>query len=106
MKTINTVSLALLASGLALQGAMPVRGQTPSADTQEVVTGNTAFATDLYAKLKNEKGNLFFSPYSISTALAMTLAGARGDTAQQMTNVLHFAVPQDRLHPTFAAIGG
>ena len=76
----------------------------PPADMREVVTGNAAFATDLYAKLKNEKGNLFFSPYSISTALAMTFAGARGDTAQQMAHVLHFAVPQDRLHLTFAAL--
>ncbi len=49
----------------------------PPADMREVVTGNAAFATDLYAKLKNEKGNLFFSPYSISTALAMTFAALR-----------------------------
>jgi serpin B len=104
MKTINIVCLALLAIGLVLQGAVPVRGQALAADTREVVTGNTAFATDLYAKLKNEKGNLFFSPYSISTALAMTLAGARGDTAQQMADVLHLEVPQDRLHPTFAGL--
>jgi len=93
-----------LAIGLVLQGAMTGCGQAPSADTREVVAGNAAFATDLYAKLKNEKGNLFFSPYSISTALAMTFAGARGNTAEQMTNVLHFAVPQDRLHPTFAGL--
>ena len=104
MKRTITLGLALLAIGLVLQGAMTGCGQAPSADTQEVVAGNTAFATDLYAKLKNEKGNLFFSPYSISTALAMTLAGARGNTAQQMTNVLHFAVPQDRIHPAFAGL--
>jgi serpin B len=71
---------------------------------QKVVAGNTAFATDLYAKLKNQPGNLFFSPYSISTALAMTYAGARGETAQQMTNVLHFAVPQEKLHLAFASM--
>ena len=40
-----------------------------------VVDGNTAFALDLYSQLRSEKGNLFFSPYSISTALAMTYAG-------------------------------
>ena len=102
MKRTITLGLALLAIGLVLQGAMTGCGQAPSADTREVVAGNAAFATDLYAKLKNEKGNLFFSPYSISTALAMTFAGARGNTAEQMTNVLHFAEPQDRLHPTFA----
>ena len=104
MKRMIMSGLALLMGGLALRGAPPVSGQAPPVNTRDVVTGNTAFATDLYAKLKNEKGNLFFSPYSISTALAMTLAGARGDTAQQMTNVLHFAVPQDRLHPSFAGL--
>ncbi len=66
--------------------------------------GNTAFALDLYAKLKTTDGNLFFSPYSISTALAMTYAGARGDTATQMAKVLHFPAAQDRLHPAFAAL--
>ena len=35
-----------------------------------LVEGNNAFALDLYAKLKKQEGNLFFSPYSISTALA------------------------------------
>jgi serine protease inhibitor len=103
VKRMITPDLALFVGALALQGAPLVSGQV-RADAREVVTANTAFAADLYAKLKNEKGNLFFSPYSISTALAMTLAGARGDTGQQMANVLHFAVLQGRLHPTFAAL--
>ena len=49
-----------------------------------VVDGNSQFALDLYGKLRSQPGNLFFSPNSISTALAMTYAGARGETAQQM----------------------
>src|SRR5262249_12322774 len=49
-------------------------------------------------------GNLFFSPYSVSTALAMTRAGARGRTAEQMDKVLHFALPPQRLHPAFAGL--
>ncbi|HEX4084441.1 MAG TPA: serpin family protein [Chthoniobacteraceae bacterium] len=49
-----------------------------------------AFGEDLYAKLAaHGKGNLFFSPAGIHTALAMTYAGARGDTAKQMAAVLH-----------------
>jgi len=57
-----------------------------------VVTGNSEFAIDLYQQLvKENKGeNLFFSPYSISSALAMTAEGARGETADQMGSVLRF----------------
>jgi len=47
---------------------------------QLIVTGNNKFALELYAKLRSKEGNLFFSPYSISTALAMAYAGAQGQT--------------------------
>lgn len=66
-----------------------------------VVKGNTAFAFDLYAKLKSKEGNLFLSPYSISTALAMTWAGARGQTEQQMARTLHFSQPQEPFHKAY-----
>lgn len=69
-----------------------------------LATGNSNFAWDLYAALQAQEGNLFFSPYSISTALAMTYAGARGETARQMATVLHFPAKQDQLHPAFAAL--
>jgi serpin B len=69
-----------------------------------VVNGNTAFALDLYARLKHVQGNLSFSPYSISTALAMTYAGARGETEQQMSRALRFTVGQEQLHPAFAVL--
>ena len=78
---------------------------TPVAQTDAVVQGNNAFALALYAKLRAEdQGNLFLSPYSISTALAMTYAGAKGKTAAEMAEVLHFTVPQEQLHPAFAAL--
>jgi len=57
-----------------------------------IVEGNNQFALELFAKLQSTKGNLFFSPYSISTALAMAHAGARNQTESQMTEVLHFPV--------------
>ena len=47
-------------------------------DLKAVAAGNVKFALKLYDQLNNQKGNLFLSPYSISTALAMTYAGARG----------------------------
>ena len=66
-----------------------------------LVEGNSAFALALYQALKGQKGNLFYSPYSISLALAMTYAGARGETAEQMADTLHFFLEQERLHPAF-----
>ncbi len=72
-------------------------------NVKSVVAGNSAFALDLYRQLASTKeGNLFFSPYSISTALAMTYAGARANTETQMAQVLHFPVEQEDLHPVFA----
>jgi serpin B len=68
-------------------------------DQQIVVEGNTAFALDLYAKLRHQPGNLFLSPASISLALGMTYAGARGETEREMASVLHFELSQERLHP-------
>jgi serpin B len=68
-------------------------------DMQSVTQGNTAFALDLYRLMSRQDGNLFFSPYSISSALAMTYAGASGTTADQMAQTLHFTLPPDQLHP-------
>ena len=73
----------------------------PGADTLELVQGNSDFAFDLYQKVKGEEGNLFYSPFSISIALAMTYGGAKGRTAQQMADTLHFTLPRERLHPAF-----
>ena len=61
-----------------------------------IVDGNNKFALELFAKLQSTKGNLFFSPYSISTALAMAHAGARNETESQMAGVLHFPVSVNR----------
>ena len=72
-----------------------------AATTGSLVAGNTTFAFDLYAQLKGKQGNVFFSPYSISTCLAMTYAGARGDTEKQMAEVLHFSQKQDQIHSYF-----
>ncbi len=69
-----------------------------------LVRGNNQFALELYAKLREKDGNLFFSPYSISTALGMTYAGARGNTAKQMAATLHFTQSQDTLHTVFGLL--
>jgi serpin B len=75
--------------------------EVETTDLAALVDGNSAFALDLYQALKEEEGNLFYSPYSISAALAMTYAGARGETEQQMADALRFDLPQDQLHPAF-----
>lgn len=59
-------------------------------DVKAVAWGNNCFAIRLYQKLQADEGNLFFSPYSISTALAMTYAGAKGETREQMAQALCF----------------
>jgi serine protease inhibitor len=95
----SVVVAAAVAAGLAAE--RPAHGQD---DRAAVVGGDTQFALDLYAKVRGHDGNLFFSPYSISTALAMTRAGARGDTAAEMDRVMHFTLPQERLNPAFAGL--
>ncbi len=74
------------------------------ADIPELVSGNTAFALDLYHAISHSNENLFCSPYSISLALAMTYAGARNETEQQLAETLHFTLPQNRLHSAFNAL--
>src|SRR2546423_9523078 len=74
------------------------------ANTKQLVQGNTAFAFDLHRQLKDTPGNLFFSPYSISTCLAMTFAGARGETEKQMARVLHFDADQQLVHRHFGEL--
>ena len=59
-------------------------------DQERTVAGNNSFALDLYARLREEEGNLFLSPFSISTALAMTYAGADGETGKQIYEALRF----------------
>ncbi|MBS3734967.1 MAG: serpin family protein [Phycisphaerae bacterium] len=92
--------------------------QTPPAETESpadkapdaagadaVVAAGNAFAIDTYARLRGEaEGNLFFSPTSIHTALAMTYAGARGTTAEQMETALHLPEDADDIHAGFAKL--
>jgi serpin B len=112
--------LGLLLAGLLVCGggsrvcaaevAQSRKGRDPSpqaapADMKALVAGNSEFAYALYRALRGEPGNLFFSPHSISTALAMAYAGARGETAEQMKKTLRFDLPEPKLHPAFNKLG-
>lgn len=104
MKAIECVFILLVLTGTAAGADEP----TTRKKTEEfVVEGNNKFALELYAKLREQEGNLFFSPYSISTALAMTYAGAWGETEAQMAEVLHFPafVTGDKKAPSLLVPG-
>ncbi|MGM5488812.1 MAG: serpin family protein [Nanobdellota archaeon] len=68
--------------------------QAPPQSEASIVEANNRFALDLYNHYESIDENLFFSPYSISSALTMTYEGARGKTAQEMRTVLH--LPDDK----------
>jgi serpin B len=80
-------------------------GDVSGSDLERLADGNTQFTFDIYQQLQSQPGNLFYSPYSISSALAMTYAGAEGSTAEEMASVLHFMLVQENLHPAFNALG-
>lgn len=84
---------------LALAGLLP-----EPAPGAEPAGGQTAFACDLYQALGSAEGNLFFSPLSISTALAMTWAGAHGNTAAEMAAALHFTGSAQQVHAANSAL--
>ena len=99
------MNLLLINALCALPIAQPtVLPPTPEkAAIRAVVKANTEFAVDLHLQLRGQPGNLCYSPWSISTVLAMTSAGAQGRTLDQMTKTLH--LPEAQLtHPGMAAL--
>jgi serpin B len=91
----------LRAEGISRQHVTDVSSE----DMAALVQGNIHFAFDMYAQLvalrENQGKNVFFSPYSISVALAMTLAGAEGETETEMHKAMHFALAEPSLHKAF-----
>jgi serpin B len=102
--TMNYLLPAAMVAALSIMGCAIGLDAPSGADKEAVVKGNNKFGFDLYARLRTSEGNLFFSPYSISTALSMTYAGAKGETATEMAKVLQLPLPQDQLPPAVAAV--
>lgn len=101
-QTAHTAHTAQPSSSTASASSSPAVSSTPTASApatdpppSDAVTtlaqGSNAFGFDLYRRLQKEPGNLIISPASITTALAMTWGGAKGETAAEMKKVLHFA---------------
>lgn len=76
----------------------------PAKTATEAATDDNALGIELYKRVAQGDENVFLSPHSIAVALAMTYEGARGDTATQMSEALHFGVPAERLRPAFQAL--
>ena len=105
IKAISSVLFVMITACLIYLG-QTINAAKPSVSekVQSISQSNNHFAIDLYRQLRPQEENLFFSPISLSTALAMTYAGAKGDTAREMANVLHFALPEAQIHTAFAAL--
>ena len=88
-RPLALAALAVLSVSASLPAAPPPGGP-PSSNVTIVSEAANRFAFNLYGQLKSEAGNLFFSPLSIQTALAMTCCGARGETGRQMVSVMGF----------------
>lgn len=78
-------------------------GISVTEDAKSVAAANNQFAFDLYEQMRKTDGNLFMSPASISTALAMTYAGAAGRTEKEMASVLHFD-RHEHIHEGFSTL--
>ncbi len=97
--------VALCMAGMVVCGSGTTENTTMPEPSEYVAAEATnQFAMDLYQRLRHDEGNLFFSPYSITSALAMTWAGARGETAAEMAETLRFGVPEEAMHEGFKAL--
>ena len=109
MRFIAKLTAVALIAGQILAGqAMPLYAcEKGKVDASAVLTAdNNAFAFDMYKKLAlgGQGENVFFSPFSISAAMGMTYAGAKGNTEKQMASTLHFSLPQGDLHAAFSLL--
>ena len=107
MKALWGMPLPLNSARISVVVIAAITSQALASERTEMnplVEANTAFALQLYGKLRSTEGNLALSPYSISSALAMTYAGARGDTARQMEQTLHFDPSKTSVHELFGRL--
>lgn len=83
------------------------RETNPQVSPEEILTlanDNNQFASAFYQEIRHKEGNLIFSPFSLSLALAMTLSGAETSTEEDMLSALQFSLPEPKVHPAFNAL--
>jgi len=98
-----STSLAVLLCASCGEGGLEPLPSVSRELVSAAVKANNSFALDLHRALaEQESGNIFVSPFSVSTALGMVYAGARGETASQMADVLGFSRTQNDVHPALA----
>jgi len=98
----RSARLGLLVSLLATTGA--AAGTKKPSPQEAVVASNTAFAVKLYQQLSTQPGNVFVSPYSLSSLLTITWAGARGGTASELARSLQLTGGASAVHAGYARL--
>jgi serpin B len=104
---MNAVHLGLLVMSVASFEADPPpeeKHHVPGVELSAVVEGHNRFAWEAYARLRERPGNIAFSPFSLASGLAMVQAGARGQTADQIGNVLHLPADNASAHRAFGVL--
>lgn len=107
MKKSTYLMLTVLALANTHKAYSQPQKATNNVNTEHIealVAGNNRFTINLYAQLKNTGDNVFFSPYSISAALAMVYEGAREKTATELESVFNFPSSNEQRRNAFKAI--
>ncbi len=99
------IAVFVFSPGCAARDMTPVPISPELAETV-LIQGNNRFAIDLYKEVceMSDGDNVFFSPFSISSALGMTYTGAEEQTAAEMAEVLHFSLPVNLINSAFRSI--
>jgi serpin B len=96
--------LALLFSPILIIGCpSATQMQVNTRNISDIVNGNNQFALDMFSKLGGQQQNVFFSPWSIYSAIAMAHEGAKGKTAKEMQQMMHFPENDSQRELSFAS---
>jgi serpin B len=105
--TSSSVKSTSPAAQVSAPSTLPARlrvTKAGEADAAEAASSNNAFALDFFRTVRSPSENLVCSPYSLSLALAMTMAGARGATQAEIKQTLHLSLQYYRLHAAMNAL--